>query len=232
MPKYKHLFFDLDHTLWDFERNSSESLTDIYHGFELINHGVMSLGDFVRAFLEINTKLWDDFDHGRIAHSYIREHRFRLVFEALNVKNVAFGSALGEEYLKLLPQKSHLLDGAVELLEYCASKDYQLHIVTNGFDSIQASKMQSSGIHHYFQQVVTNEKAGAKKPDAQIFAYALQAADAQPHESLMIGDNWQADILGALRFGMDAAFYNPKKLVFDQQPTYDVQHLDELKSVL
>jgi putative hydrolase of the HAD superfamily len=148
------------------------------------------------------------------------------------VENVAFGSSLGEEYLKLLPQKSHLLDGAVALLDYCAEKDYQLHIVTNGFDSIQASKMQSSGIHHYFRHVITNEKAGAKKPDAQIFAYALEAANAQPHESLMIGDNWEADIMGALRFGMDAAFYNPKKLTFDRTPTYDVQHLDDLKLIL
>ncbi len=232
MPSYKHLFFDLDHTLWDFDRNSAESLTEIYHHFELVNHGVLSLGDFVRTFIEINTRLWNDFDQGRINHNYIREHRFRLAFEALGVANVPFGSDLGEEYLRLLPQKAHLLDGAVALLDYCANKDYQLHIVTNGFDSIQASKMQSSGIHHYFQQVVTNEKAQAKKPDARIFAYALQAADARPTESLMIGDNWEADIMGALRFGIDAAFYNPKKLTFGQKPTYDIQHLDELKSVL
>lgn len=232
MPHYKHLFFDLDHTLWDFERNSSESLTEIYHGFELINHGVSTLGDFVKTFLEINTQLWADFDQGRLAHGFIREHRFRLVFEALGLKNLAIGHDMGEEYLRLLPQKSHLLDGAVDLLDYCANQNYQLHIVTNGFDSIQASKMESSGIHHYFENVVTNEKAGAKKPEARIFEYALQAANAQPQESLMVGDNWEADIMGALRFGLDAAFYNPKKLAFETTPTYDVQHLEELKLIL
>lgn len=232
MPHYKHLFFDLDHTLWDFERNSSESLTEIYHGFELINHGVATLGDFVKTFLEINTQLWADFDQGRLAHGFIREHRFRLVFKALGVQNLAIGKDMGEEYLRLLPQKSHLLEGAVDLLDYCANQNYQLHIVTNGFDAIQASKMESSGIHHYFENVVTNEKAGAKKPEARIFEYALQAANAQSKESLMIGDNWEADIMGALRFGIDAVFYNPKKLVFETTPTYDVQHLRELKLIL
>ncbi|MDF7821916.1 YjjG family noncanonical pyrimidine nucleotidase [Runella sp. MFBS21] len=232
MPNYKHLFFDLDHTLWDFERNSAESLTEIYHDFELVNHGVVSLGDFVKTFIEINTSLWADFDQGRIAHGYIREHRFRLVFEALKIPQLAFGKDMGEEYLRLLPQKSHLLDGAVALLDYCAERNYQLHIVTNGFDSIQASKMESAGIQHYFQHVITNEKAGAKKPDAQIFMFALNAAKARQEESLMIGDNWEADVMGAMRFGMDAAYYNPKKLAFETKPTYDIQHLEELKSVL
>lgn len=232
MPAYKHLFFDLDHTLWDFERNSAESLSEIYHTFELHNHGILSLGDFVKTFIEINTQLWADFDRGHIAHGFIRENRFRLVFEALNVDNLAVGKDMGEEYLRLLPQKSHLLDGAVELLDYCANKNYQLHIVTNGFDSIQASKMASSGIQQYFEHVITNEKAGAKKPDAQIFEFALRSANARPEESLMIGDNWEADIMGALRFGIDAAFYNPKSLKFEQTPTYDVQHLNELMSIL
>jgi putative hydrolase of the HAD superfamily len=232
MRQYQHLFFDLDHTLWDFERNSAESLTEIYHHFDLKTHGVVSLGDFVRTFIEINTRLWDDFDHGRIAHGYIREHRFRLVFEALGVENLPINENLGEEYLRLLPQKSHLLDGALELLEYVAEKGYSLHIVSNGFDFIQLRKMESAKIEHFFEHIVTNEKAGAKKPDPQIFAYALQAAQASPVESLMIGDNWIADIKGALSFGIDAAFYNPKALQFDQKPTYDIQHLDQLKLIL
>ena len=95
--KYKHLFFDLDHTLWDFERNSSECLTEIYHDYELANHGVLTLGDFVRTFLAINTQLWADFDQGRIAHNYIREHRFRLVFRELGIINLPFGKDMGEE---------------------------------------------------------------------------------------------------------------------------------------
>ena len=231
MP-YKHLFFDLDHTLWDFERNSAESLTEVYETFKLPNHGVVSLGDFVATFLKVNTRLWSDFDYGRIAHGYIREHRFRLVFEEMGLPNLAFGQEMSEEYLRLLPQKKHLLAGAAGVLDYLSEKNYQLHVVTNGFDSIQARKMESSNILHHFQHVVTNEKAGAKKPDPQIFAHALQLAKAQPSESLMIGDNWVADVQGALRFGIDAVFYNPSRQIFEEKPTYDIAHLDELRAFL
>lgn len=229
---YQHLFFDLDHTLWDFERNSAESLAEIYDNFQLESHGVASALDFATVFSTINLKLWNDFDRGRIAHGYIREHRFRLVFEAIGVQKPAFSEKLGEEYLEILPQKAHLLDGAAEILAYLAAKNYPMHIVTNGFDSIQARKMVSSGIAHYFENVVTNEQAGAKKPDPQIFAHALGLAKATPNESIMIGDNWIADVQGAIKFGIDAVFYNPKKFVFEEKPTYDIQHLAELKAIL
>lgn len=232
MKQYNHLFFDLDHTLWDFERNSAESLTDIYHAYNLASHGVLSLGDFVRTFISINTKLWDEFDQGKITHSYIREHRFRIVFEQLGIQPLTFNDNLGEEYLKLLPQKTHLLDGAIDLLEYLSDKGYHLHIVSNGFDFIQTRKMQSANIYHFFKHIITNEKAGAKKPDAQIFRYATNAANATHQESLMIGDNWIADIEGALNFGIDAAFYNPNGLIFGRTPTYDIKHLNELKLIL
>ncbi len=229
---YKHVFFDLDHTLWDFERNSHESLTEIYERFELQNFGVESLPSFLRNFTEINKNLWNDFDQGRIAHGYIRENRFRLVFESLGVVKLPLADQeLGEEYLRLLPEKPHLLDGAREILDFAAAK-CQLHIVTNGFDSIQARKMASSGIDHYFEHVVTNERANAKKPDPQIFEYALNAAKAQKSESIMIGDNWEADVMGAQRFGIDAVFYNPEGRLFDQKPTYDIRHLLALKDIL
>jgi putative hydrolase of the HAD superfamily len=231
MP-YKHLFFDLDHTLWDFERNSAASLTEIYHSFALQNHGVASLPIFIDKFIEINTQLWSDFDRGQITHGHIREHRFRLVFEALTIELPTFDSNLNEEYLRLLPQHSYLLDGAIELLEYCTQKNYQLHIVSNGFAYIQAQKMASSRIDHYFKNVVTNESAGAKKPDYQIFDYALQMASASKNESLMIGDNWEADVMGALRFGIDAAYYNPAANACAQPPTYDIRHLNELCEIL
>ncbi|MFN4146187.1 MAG: YjjG family noncanonical pyrimidine nucleotidase [Runella sp.] len=230
--KYQHLFFDLDHTLWDFERNSAESLTELYENFELSQHGIASVHDFIKTFSVVNFRLWDDFDHGRIAHAYIRENRFRLVFEALGVEKIGFDGDLGEEYLRLLPQKKHLLAGAKELLEYTAQEGYRLHIVSNGFDFIQARKMESAGILHFFDEIITNDKAGAKKPDPQIFAFALSSAKAQSEHSLMIGDNWVADIQGAMRFGIDAAFYNPNGLSFEQSPTYNIQHLNELMTIL
>jgi putative hydrolase of the HAD superfamily len=180
MPTYSYLFFDLDHTLWDFERNSAESLTELYEAFDLQQY-ITSPEAFAETFSRVNLKLWDDFDRGRIPHAYIREHRFRMVLEALGVLPLPFMDDMGEAYLRLLPQKTHLLDGALDLLHYLAQKDYELHIISNGFDHIQARKMQSSGIESFFKEVITNEKAGAKKPDPKIFDYALQSAGAAPH---------------------------------------------------
>jgi YjjG family noncanonical pyrimidine nucleotidase len=229
--KYKHLFFDLDHTLWDFERNSSESLEDIFYKSDLTSHGVSSLEHFVTSFLRINTQLWDAFDRGQLHHSYIRANRFRMVFEELGLPCPENHEELGEIYLQTLPGKIHLLEGAMDLLNYVSEKGYQLHIVTNGFNDIQARKIASSGISSYFGNVVTFENANAKKPDPKIFAYALEISNAQPHESIMIGDNWIADILGAKQFGLDTVYVNPVGLKFDEAPTYDIRRLEELKLI-
>lgn len=230
--KYKHLFFDLDHTLWDFERNSSESLTEIYHSSSLNDHGIGSMELFIQSFLRVNTRLWEDFDSGKFHHSYIRENRFKMVFEELGVECPPHHVEIGETYLNTLPTKKHLLEGALDALTYANSAGYKMHIVTNGFNEIQARKITSSGISHFFENVITFENANAKKPDPAIFAYALQMADASAKECIMIGDNWIADIMGAKQFGMDTIYYNPAGLKFDDKPTYDIRRLEELILIL
>lgn len=230
--KYQHLFFDLDHTLWDFERNSSESLTDIYHQSCLQEYGVTSLDLFISSFLRINTELWDAFDRGKLHHSYIRENRFKMVFTEMGVECPQNHVELGELYLQTLPQKKHLLEGALDLLDYVTTKGYSIHIITNGFNDIQAKKIASSGIGHYFKNVVTFETANAKKPDPKIFAYALELANASNTDSIMIGDNWIADILGAKQVGLDTVYLNPAGLQFDEKPTYDIRRLEELIPIL
>jgi YjjG family noncanonical pyrimidine nucleotidase len=230
--KYKNLFFDLDHTLWDFERNSSESLEEIFSRFSLSTLGIPSFEPFVHTFLRINTALWDSFDRGLIHHTYIRENRFRMVFLELGVACPSCHLEIGESYLEALPTKRHLLDGAVNLLQHVTDRGYQVHIITNGFDEIQAKKIASSGITHFFDQVITFERANAKKPDRRIFEYALEITNAILEESLMIGDNWIADILGAKQVGLDTAYYNPSGLSFDEKPTYDIRKLEELKTIL
>jgi len=230
--KYKHLFFDLDHTLWDFERNSSESLTEIYHNSSLIEHGVNSMELFIQSFLRINTKLWNDFDSGNLHHSYIRENRFRMVFAELGLECPPNHFEIGETYLNTLPTKKHLLDGALDVLGYAKSKGYQMHVVTNGFNEIQAKKIASSGISHFFENVITFENANSKKPDPGIFEFALKSADATVEECIMIGDNWVADIMGAQQYGLDTVYYNPAGLKFDQNPTYDIRRLEELMLIL
>ena len=229
--KYNHLFFDLDHTLWDFDRNSAECLVELFDTFRLADVGIASAAEFSRHFIEINRKLWSDYDKNLIEHTYIRQHRFPLVFRSLGVDETAVHADLNVEYLKLLPRKPHLLESARELLDYLHGR-YTMHIITNGFAEIQAIKMDSSEIAHYFTHVITSEKANAKKPDPQVFQYAMEISGATVAESLMIGDNYEADILGAKSVGMDTVFYNLQGIPVTDEPTYDIRHWNELITIL
>jgi len=228
---YKHLFFDLDHTLWDFDRNSAECIAELFDTFQLADLGIASSDEFSRHFISINKQLWAEYDQNRIEHSYIRQHRFPMVFRALGVDESAVHADLNTEYLRLLPQKAHLLESAKEVLEYLDGR-YDMHIITNGFAEIQAVKMASSNITHYFTHVITSENANAKKPDPMVFQYALEISGANVGESLMIGDNYEADILGAKGVGLDTVFYNPEGRQVTDSPTYDIRHLNELLTIL
>lgn len=228
---YKHLFFDLDHTLWDFDRNSAESLAELYETFRLGEVGITSAEEFSRHFVTINKQLWADYDRNLVTHGYIREHRFPMVYQALGLDESAVQHDLNAEYLRLLPRKPHLLESAREVLEYLKDR-YTMHIITNGFAEIQAVKMDSAEIAHYFTVVVTSENANAKKPDPLVFEYALNAAGANVSESLMIGDNYEADILGAKGIGMDTVFYNTAGALVNDLPTYDIRHWRELMAIL
>ena len=228
---YKHLFFDLDHTLWDFDRNSAESIAEIYTTHRLADRGVRSAAAFSEAFIRINRKLWADYDRNLIAQEYIREQRFPLVFHALGVTDVAGCAELNTDYLRLLPSKAHLTESAREILDYLHGR-YRMHIITNGFAEIQAVKMASADIARYFDHVVTTQSANAKKPDPRIFEYALDVSGADVHESLMLGDNYEADILGANAVGLDTVFYNPGHERVLSPATYTIQHWRELKTIL
>lgn len=228
---YKHLFFDLDHTLWDFDRNSSESIAEIYETYRLCDIGIPSAETFAEHFIRINRQLWSDFDKNLIQHSYIREYRFPLVFESLGVSDTSSCVELNNAYLRLLPRKTHLTESAREILDHLQGR-YELHIITNGFDEIQATKLASSEITHYFTHIITNEKASAKKPDPRIFEFALDVSGAAVPESIMIGDNYEADILGAKTIGLDTIFYNPKGELVEEKPTYDIKHWKELIAIL
>lgn len=230
---YRHLFFDLDHTLWDFDRNSAESIAELYETFRLADAGIPSAAEFSRHFIAINRELWADYDRNVITHGYIRENRFPLVFRSLGVDASGINTDLNAEYLRLLPRKPHLLESAREVLDYLSGQNrYTMHIITNGFAEIQAVKMDSAEIAHYFTHLVTIENAGAKKPDPLVFQYAMEISGATVGESLMIGDNYEADIMGAKRVGMDTVFYNQSGQVVADQPTYDIRHWNELMVIL
>jgi YjjG family noncanonical pyrimidine nucleotidase len=228
---YRHLFFDLDHTLWDFDRNSAESIAELYDTHRLADRGVPSADAFAEQFIIINKQLWADYDRDLIAHEYIREHRFPLVMNALGLTDTTGCAELNTDYLRLLPRKAHLTDAARDILEYLHGR-YRMHIITNGFAEIQAVKMASADIAHFFEHVVTTTAADAKKPDPRIFEYALTVSGATVSESLMLGDNYEADILGAKAVGLDTVFYNPKGEVVADPASFDIRHWHELKEIL
>ena len=230
--KYKHLFFDLDHTLWDFERNSAECLADIYQVFNLKSLNINNLSDFCKEFSSVNKYYWALLERKEITHEVLRERRFQDTFVNLGAEiGIGFGLEINEYFLELLPKKAHLIDGAVEILDYLLPR-YKLHIISNGWQDIQVDKMKSSAIHHYFDKIITNEMAGTRKPDRRIFDYALTVTNANLAESLMIGDNYEADVLGAMSANMDTVFYNPENMLTDQKPTFDIAKLVELKTIL
>jgi putative hydrolase of the HAD superfamily len=230
---YKHLFFDLDHTLWDFERNSAECLADIYETFDLKGLNISNLETFQKEFSVVNRHQWSLLEKNLITHEDLRRRRFQETLENLGVKDLkkSFGLEINEYFLELLPKMAHLIEGAVDVLEYLLPK-YELHIISNGWQDIQVNKMKSSEIHHYFGEIITNELAGTRKPDRRIFDYAIDVTKANLVESLMIGDNYEADILGAINVNMDTVFYNPDNISTGQKPTFDIKKLVELKEIL
>jgi len=233
--KYRHIFFDLDHTLWDYDANAIETLEDLYERFELSGLGIVSKEKFTSTFLEVNDSLWEQYNVGAIDKFFLRNERFRLVFEAADavmklVSNELLKS-VNEKYLAESPQRKKLIAGAQEILEYL-SNSYAMHLITNGFEEIQFIKIEKAGIAGYFDKIITSEKAGFKKPFPGIFTYALKHTGALVSDSIMIGDNLSTDIKGARDFGMDHVFFNPHLQNHQIHATYEINDLRELKNIL
>jgi putative hydrolase of the HAD superfamily len=229
--RYRHVFFDLDHTLWDFDKNAAESLGELYLKYALHRVGNFSENDFINQFLRVNNQLWDQYNVGKLTQQQLRETRFTLVLEALGISDFPECRRLGEDYLHISPQKPHLIPFAKEVLEYLRQK-YALHLITNGFSDMQAIKTNSAGITSYFQEVITSERAGCRKPQRKIFDYALQVTRAEPEESVMIGDSWDCDMVGARNAGLDHIFYNPSGTKVEASPTFEIRCLSELFRIL
>ena len=230
---YKHIFFDLDHTLWDHNTNSRLALEEVYQAFDLQEIGITSTKDFYLTFTEINFQLWDKYEAGRISQSELRHQRFRLIFSKLGVKSYNLCDTISESYMDISTKKSNLLPNAHETLQYLQHK-YPLHIITNGFDEVQSVKMEAGKITHFFREIITSQNSGYKKPDPRIFEYALKKVGAVAAECLMIGDSFQSDIVGATRAGIDAVFFNPdqRNQEISIKPKYEIRDLAELKRIL
>ncbi|WP_448519802.1 YjjG family noncanonical pyrimidine nucleotidase [Rhodoflexus sp.] len=227
MTTYTHLFFDLDHTLWDFERNSNETLAELYETYRLQQWGNFSAADFMSAFSMVNRQLWDLYNHSKIDQHTLREERFIRVWRKLGASGTP-PPQLSDDYLAICPTKPHLLPHAHETLDYLSNR-YRLHIITNGFDDIQQTKIRSAGIAHYFEVLVTSQNSGYKKPHRAIFDYALAQTGASTHDSAMIGDNLETDIGGAKALGLNTIFYNPEQVAHQTEVTLEISCLSELQ---
>ena len=228
---YKHLFFDLDHTLWDHHANANSTLTELFQQYGLGDLSTSDAAEFTIVFHRTNHLLWHDYHLGKIDQTYIRKERFKLVLAELGIFNFEKCQQLADEYLYRCPRKSNLMPNAIETLEYLKPK-YPMTIITNGFEEIQEIKLSSSGLDAYFDLVVTSELAGSLKPDPGIFNYSLRAVGVDSTDCVMIGDNPDTDIAGAREAGIDQVYYDPQGLNEVMNPTYKIRNLGQLQELL
>ncbi|WP_299532127.1 YjjG family noncanonical pyrimidine nucleotidase [Ulvibacterium sp.] len=221
------IFFDLDHTLWDFERNSALTFEKILKD----NHIEVELSDFLKIYIPTNLAFWKLYREERITKSELRYQRLKTVFDALKYpisdENI---NLLSEEYIAHLSNYNHLFPNTIDVLEYLRPK-YTLHIITNGFQEIQEKKLKNANISDYFVHIINSEMAGVKKPNPIIFQLALKAAKVSPQKALMIGDSLEADILGAQAVGLHTLHFN-----VHNEPQHEfcemIHDLREIKSLL
>lgn len=233
--QYKHLFFDLDHTLWDFEANSRQTLEELYQSLNLKEKGIHDFDLFHKNYLAHNDKLWDRYRNGYIKVDELRWKRMWLALLDFKIADERLAREMGTIFLDLLPTRKLLFPYTIEILDYLAEKNYQLHLITNGFEKTQHGKLKSSGLDKYFLKVITSEGSNSLKPHKEIFDYAFRKTGASPAESIMIGDTIEVDILGAVNAGIDQVHVNhltkEVELVNGKAPTYTVYSLKELESI-
>ena len=228
MTRIKHVFFDLDHTLWDFEKNSDLTFQKLFKEYQID----LDIAVFLDVYKPINFKYWRWYRQEKVSKEQLRYRRLKEAFDAVHFSiSDELIDTLAIQYIKFMPNFNHLFDGAIDILNYLKDK-YQLHIITNGFEEVQTKKMKSSKIYHYFDQVITSESVGVKKPNPLIFEHALRVAKATKENSIMIGDSIEADIEGAINFGVKAIYCdfentNPKGNTF-----VTVSALHQIKQLL
>lgn len=230
--KYKHLFFDLDHTLWDFDANARTTLQQLHIDLKLPEKGIHDFDRFHKNYLAHNERLWAKYRNGHIRQDELRLKRMWLALLDFQIADEALAKQMSELFLQLLPTRTILFPDTKEVLQYLSDKGYALHLITNGFEETQHSKLKHSGLAGYFREVITSECSNSLKPQKEIFEFALNKTGAQVNESLMIGDTLDVDVVGAFTVGMDAVHVNYNMAEQEVEPTYTIYHLNELKSFL
>jgi len=227
LTNIEHIFFDLDHTLWDFDRNSALAFKEIFENQNI----KLDVDDFLQVYMPINFKYWEQYRNNTVTKEVLRYGRLKDSFDRLKFETQDTTiNLIADNYIEYLPNNNYLLEGSLEVLDYL-SQYYKLHIITNGFEEVQHKKMQNSAILDYFDTITTSEDAGVKKPHPLIFEKAIKKSGADVSNSVMIGDNLEADIVGAHRFGLHVIHLNSSgQPVHNQYP--QIQKLKELLNYL
>ncbi|HET6768703.1 MAG TPA: YjjG family noncanonical pyrimidine nucleotidase [Chitinophagaceae bacterium] len=229
--KYRHLFFDLDHTLWDFEANARVTLFELYQNMQLEKCGITDFDLFHKNYLSHNEKLWERYRNGFIKQEELRLKRMWLALLDFKIADELLAKEMSIRFLDLLPTRTILFPYTIEILQYLTDKKYELHLITNGFEKTQHSKLKYSGLDKYFKEVITSEGSSSLKPNKEIFDFAFKRTGAKATESIMLGDSIDVDIIGAMKAGIDQVFINHLNITIDIKPTYVVSSLKELEKI-
>lgn len=229
--KYRHLFFDLDHTLWDFEANARVTLFELYQNMQLEKRGINDFDLFHKNYLAHNENLWARYRNGFIKQEELRVKRMWLALLDFKIADELLAKEMSIRFLDLLPTRTILFPYTMEILQYLTNKKYELHLITNGFEKTQHSKLRYSGLDKYFKEVITSEGSSSLKPNKEIFDFAFKRTGAKPTESIMLGDSIDVDIIGAMKAGIDQVFINHLNITIDIKPTYVVSSLKELEEI-
>lgn len=231
--RYTHIFFDLDHTLWDFDANARQTLQQMHVDLKLLERGVHDFDLFHKTYLAHNEKLWERYRKGTIKQDELRLKRMWLCLVDFKIPDEELAKEMSDLFLQLLPTCTILFPGATDVLQYLRDKGYELSLITNGFEKTQHSKLKSSGLNVYFKHVITSEGSNSLKPQKEIFDFAMDLAGAEASSSLMIGDSLEVDIAGAMTAGMDQVHVNFTGITDKNiRPTYTITSLEQLKRIL
>jgi YjjG family noncanonical pyrimidine nucleotidase len=229
--QYTCIFFDLDHTLWDYETNSKETLQELFSAYSLDKKGVTDFDRFLQEFKRVNAELWVLYDAGKIGSEVIRAERFKQILETFEAFEEKLCAEISHEYLYTCPKKGNLMPNAVATLDYLSAR-YKLSIITNGFEEIQNLKLAAGNLHRYFDHIVTSQHAGFKKPSKEIFQYTLAKNSILCNQAVMIGDNLVTDIGGARQASIDSVYFNHEQVKHEAEIHVEINNLSELCELL
>ncbi|AKK72303.1 HAD family hydrolase [Chryseobacterium sp. P1-3] len=230
--KMQHIFFDLDNTLWDHRKNAYLTIKDLFEKQEITSKYSIDFEEFHAVYHEINEDLWEKIRDGIIGKEYLREHRFYDAFRHFGVEDKELAHYFEENFLDNIVGYNELVEGAEDVLEYLKAKNYTLHIISNGFQEVTERKCTLSGIAPYFETITSADSIGVRKPNPRIFEYSLSLSEAKKEESILIGDDWIADAMGARDFGMEAIFFDVYKEGRKEEGLKAITHLQQIKEYL